>query len=106
MSWCKGCGAKVEWHPRVDGRQVAINPDPDPAGTLAFGPGMKLALALPRSKPRMYRYHLSTCPKPDEAIRRSASMCDHDGCELTTKHYHCFKCGETDHFASACEAAV
>lgn len=102
MPFCKGCGRKIEWHPRADGKMVAIDPDPHPEGTLAFGPGMKLQLMQRGAKPRMYRYHLSSCPNPDKARTPSASTCDRDGCTRTGPHRHCYRCGDVDHLASEC----
>lgn len=102
--WCKGCGARIEWHPRQDGKTVAIDPDPTPDGPLAFGPGMKLGPATIASR-RRYRYHISACPKPDAAMRKSASTCDREDCERTDSHRHCFSCGGTDHFAADCPDA-
>lgn len=100
--WCLGCNARIEWHPRAsDGRMVAIDPDPVPDGALAFGPGMKLGPATATSK-RRYRYHITACPKPDAAMRRSASTCDEDGCERTDRHWHCHRCHEVGHFAADC----
>jgi hypothetical protein len=75
--FCKGCGAKMEWHPHANGRTVAIEPTPHPDGTLYFGPGMKPGMKLTAGR------------KGD--------------CERTARHFHCFRCGSTDHFASDCD---
>ena len=91
--WCKGCGARVEWHPRVDGRLVSIDPDPHPDGTLAFGAGMKLQVMARGARPRMYRYHLTTCTKPNEATRKDA----------VTEERLCYHCKKPGHFANVCE---
>lgn len=28
MSYCRGCGAEIEWITTTDGRNVSVNPDP------------------------------------------------------------------------------
>ena len=100
--FCKGCGAKIEWHPHRDGRTVAIDPEPVADGPLAFGPGLKLGPASFASK-RRYRYHITGCANPEKARAKSAApTCDRDGCDIEGFHRHCFKCQATDHFAADC----
>ena len=103
MSFCKGCGVTIEWHPHVDGRLVAIEPKPHPDGGLAFNGRLQLASAPKGSRPRMYRYHVEGCAKPGQARAAPVGLCGREGCELTRKHFHCFKCGSVDHFANVCE---
>lgn len=95
MSFCKGCGARVEWHPHRDGRTVAIDPEPVVDGPLAFGPGLKLGPASFASK-RRYRYHLPTCANPEKAMEKRATV---------ASGRECFKCGEDGHWAAECPEA-
>jgi len=102
--FCKGCGARIEWHPRAVGSDIAIDPEPHPDGLLAFNDAMKLVRMPKGSKPRMYRGHLLTCPKPEKARAAppSVATCDVEDCERTDRHWHCFRCGGTDHFVAEC----
>ncbi len=101
-SFCKGCGGRVEWHPRADGVQVSIDPDPHPQGNLAFNKARRLEAAPPGSRPRMYRYHLVACAKPVARRDNRVAACEHEECDRTDRHRHCFKCGDTDHFVAEC----
>lgn len=107
MSFCKGCNAIVEWHPRAVGSDIAINPEPHPDGMLAFNSSMKLERAPKGSRPRMYRGHLLTCSNPEKARNASPSLatCDIEDCDRTDRHFHCFKCKATDHFVAECGEA-
>ena len=95
--FCRGCGARVEWHPRTDGRLVAIDPDPHPEGTLTFVSGMKLATMTRGSRPRMYRPHLVGCSNPEKAKRAAAD-------EPTERV--CYRCRMPGHFANVCEEEI
>lgn len=103
MAFCKGCGAALEWHPHVDGRQVAIEPMPHPDGTLAFNAQFKLVPAPKGSRRRMYRYHVEGCANPKKALAREPGSCGREDCDRQAKHQHCWKCHEIGHIASDCE---
>lgn len=105
MAFCKGCGAVIEWHPRAVGSDIAINPAPHPDGLLAFNAAMKLERLPKGSRPKMYQGHLLTCPSPEKARSAppSVSTCDVEDCERTDRHWHCYRCGSTEHFANVCE---
>lgn len=90
--WCKGCGAKIEWHPRAVGSDIAIDPDPHPGGMLFFNAAMKLERGEKGSRPRMFRGHLLSCPNPDKARRPSADE----------PKRGCFRCGAEDHWIADC----
>lgn len=105
--FCQGCGQKVEWHDNVEGRLMAIDPDPHPDGTLGFNERMRLKEMPVGSKPRMYRAHFDTCTKKGEAPRRAGFACDwRGGCARTDPHRHCYGCGGTDHFIAECPEAA
>ena len=102
--FCDACGAKVEWHPTKLGAEMAIDPDPHPEGHYYFGPGLRLFKAARGLRPKMYRCHFDTCPKKGQpAPRRAGFICERRGCDIEGRHFHCFKCGDTGHFASECE---
>lgn len=105
MAFCKGCGAVIEWHPRVVGTDIAINPEPHPDGMLAFTGSMKLERLPKGTRPKMYQGHLLTCPSPEKARLPSVSTCDVEDCQRNDRHFHCFKCGATDHFVAECPEA-
>jgi hypothetical protein len=103
--FCDKCGAKVEWHVTKAGANMPIDPGPSPGGRFYFGPGLRLFPAAPGSKTKMYACHWDTCPKKGEqAPRRAGFICDRPGCDLDGRHFHCYRCGETDHFANECES--
>ena len=102
-SFCKACGQLVEGHPSVTGAMISIDPDPHPEGTLRFAAGMRLQTAAPGTAKRMYRPHLRTCSSPKAATARASFVCDREGCEIETRHLHCYRCGSTDHLANNCE---
>ena len=102
-TFCKGCGLKMEWHPHRDGRLVAIEPKPHPEGLLYFGAGLKLTPGKRGERPRMYRYHVEGCANPEKALRRQPGSCGREDCERQNRHFHCFRCGSTEHFANACD---
>lgn len=104
MSFCKGCNAKIEWHKTAAGKSIPLDPDPVPNGNITFDAALRVVYAKPGTKPKMYLSHFVTCPKADAFRKKRPSLCDREGCELTTEHRHCFTCGGTDHIASACEA--
>lgn len=91
--WCRGCKARIEWHPHVDGRQVAIDPEPVADGPLAFGAGMKLGPAAATSR-RRYRYHITGCPNPEKARVKAPD-----------REQGCFRCGAMEHWAADCPEA-
>lgn len=93
----------MEWHPHADGRLVAIEPKPHPDGLLYFGPGLKLTRGTKGQKPRMYRYHVEGCAKPERALARQSGSCGREDCERQNRHFHCYKCGDVGHFANDCE---
>jgi len=102
MAFCKGCNATIEWHKTSEGKNIPLDPDPHPEGNLTFDARLRVVVAARGSKPKMYRSHFATCPKAGEFRKRPVS-CDREGCELTTQHRHCFKCGSTEHLANECE---
>ena len=103
MSFCKGCGQLLEFHPHVNGRLVAIEPKPHPEGALAFNAALKLAPAPKGSRPRMYRYHVEGCANPSKALATPAGSCGREECSLQGRHLHCYRCGGVGHFANVCE---
>ncbi len=102
MAFCGACNQKIEWHQTVNGRNIAIDPEPHPEGNYAFDGRLRLALAAPRSKARMYRCHFDTCPKKGQVPRRAGFSCDRNGCDRSDRHFHCRRCGATDHFVAEC----
>lgn len=102
MAFCKGCGAKIEWHKTAAGKSMPIDPEPHPEGNMAFDASMRLVQYRPGQRPRMYRAHFVTCPKREEFRRPRAVICDRPGCEIDTTHRHCRNCGALDHFAADC----
>ena len=103
MAFCKGCGAVIEWHKTSDGKNIPVNPDPTPRGNLVFDERARMVYMRPGSKPKMWASHFSTCPEA-ESFRKQAS-CDRSDCERTDRHFHCFRCGSTDHLADECEVS-
>lgn len=106
MAFCDRCGSKVEWHDSIDGRRIALDPEPHSEGTYAFGSGLKVEKAQARSRARMYRAHFQTCSKRGEPRRRRAGViCPELGCERSDRHVHCFHC-KGDHYAADCPEAA
>jgi hypothetical protein len=68
---CRGCGQPIRWAHSCDGTPVPLNPNPDPAGRLAyvatargwrvrtFPPGTLNSLAAAER----WRPHADTCPR-------------------------------------------
>lgn len=95
---------------------MPIDPDPHADGAFFFGPGLKLVRqggnAKPRPGQKTYRCHWDTCAKGNEASKRGlhapaqarGDRCEKWDCTREDRHSHCFKCGETDHFAPECES--
>jgi len=102
MAFCKGCNATIEWHKTAAGKPIPLDPDPHPQGNLTFDSRLRVVVAEIGSKPKMYRSHFATCPKAGE-FRRAPSTCSREGCDRTDKHFHCYRCGSTEHFANVCE---
>ena len=96
--WCKGCGARVEWHPRAVGGPVAIDPEPHPDGLLFFNASMKLERGEKGSHPRMCRGHLLSCKHPEKARAPRADVDD--------RRRGCFRCGAEDHWIADCPEAA
>ena len=102
MSWCKGCNARIEWHKTAEGKNIPIDPDPHPDGNVTFDAKLRVVVAEPGSKPKMYRSHFATCPKADKFRRRQPVTCEVDGCTESGWHRHCHRCQATDHLAADC----
>ncbi len=108
-SFCRDCGKLVEFHPTAGGKMMPIDPDPHPEGTFGFNLRMQFVRMPPGTRPRMYRSHFETCTKAGARGMRALARpeaCDHDGCEMTGPHRHCFRCDATDHLATECPEAA
>ena len=103
MAFCNSCNAAIEWHKTPAGKNIPLDPEPHAQGNLTFDNALRVVYAHPGSKPKMYRSHFATCPNANQHRKPRAVVCDREGCELTTPHKHCYRCGGTDHFANQCE---
>ena len=116
--FCDACQARVEWHVTVAGARMPIDPDAHPDGRFIFGPGLRLTKLVGRdSAPpgkKTYRCHWDTCPKGNAASKRGLKpessahgedVCERFDCTREGRHFHCFTCGATDHFAPDCPEA-
>lgn len=110
-AFCDACKVHVEWHVTGAGRSMPIEPDPHPEGTFYFGPGLKLMFGPAGTRKRMYRCHWDVCTKGTEASKRAlpvrssrSNQCEKWDCQRDPDdgHRHCFRCGDTDHFADDC----
>lgn len=101
MAFCKGCGKTIEWHKTVAGKNIPIDPDPDPKGNIYFR-NARAVYGAPGSQPKMYVAHFVTCPKADQFRKPKAFICEVDSCEIDAEHTHCFECNSTEHLAENC----
>jgi Zinc knuckle len=113
-TFCDACKARVEWHLTHNGKSMPIDPDPHADGRFYFGAGLKLHVGRAGIRPRMYRCHWDTCAKGHDASKRAlrgnyserTDQCDKWDCSREDRHFHCFKCGETDHLSPDCPERV
>lgn len=114
-----------------NGRELAVNPEPDERGGLRVVDGVLVKVEGDTVGVERFRSHLLDCKAlaktmyknrvitlgklesmtPIErgeyvAKRVLGESCDKPDCTIEGKHVHCFKCGEAGHYADACETEV
>lgn len=73
MSFCKGCGAKIDWFSTPLGKRMPLDEDPHPDGNVRyFSVKNMIAVVEPGSYPVLYRCHFQTCPNAED-FRRAAA---------------------------------
>jgi hypothetical protein len=64
MAFCKGCGQKIDWWKTEAGKNMPVDPDPHPEGTVLIDVVANVArVVLVGSHPRLRRSHFVTCPR-------------------------------------------
>lgn len=112
MTRCPFCRAAIQWYKTPKGHKIAVYVDAREDGALMVLPDGTIDRHHGwASEPRL-RSHLLDCkPLRDSLYKKSyivigkdnTDKCEYEGCERTDKHFHCYRCGSTKHFADACD---
>jgi hypothetical protein len=64
VSFCKGCGARIDWYKTTAGKNMPIDPEPHADGNVRVDVVSNVvAVVAPGSHAPLYRPHWATCPK-------------------------------------------
>lgn len=111
LARCVYCQAMIDWREKVDGTgKIPLNVMAVADGALVILPNGKVeksGMRIINESIARYRSHLLDCPPLRKQLYEARhiklpveTVCDAwEGCTRTDKHYHCFKCGSTEHFA-------
>lgn len=109
---CPFCQQAIAWFQVVpDGRKIPVNVQADPKGALILDEksGWLTRVETFRDVVR-YRSHLLDCKQMAKSLHSTRNItipkdvaCEYADCKQPQPHFHCFKCGETGHYASVCE---
>lgn len=98
-----------------NGRKIPVNREPDPNGQLMVdeSTGWLVRAYDAVTETTRYRSHLLDCRSLARALHDTRTIklvksetCSFPNCDFTGEHshVHCFKCGDTGHFAANCES--
>jgi hypothetical protein len=75
---CRSCGAEIIWARTLSGRQMPVDAEPQPGGTVAlenrqgftravvYTDAMSVKLLGPEARQRLRNSHFATCPHADQ----------------------------------------